>query len=154
MFSKVSFLWLVGIPTSPDSVQPSAHGMLFCLGFVYTVFTIQLKTQGNPYAYFWHISGVLSFYRFFFSTLLHKWLPYLSPDLNFLHPAALCLDSTRLSCSWKSVPRQKANVNVELISSVSLLPRITVMYCLLSGAWNCYFKLLLRYYSCLCPCIH
>lgn len=51
--------------------------------------------------------------------------PVYQPDLSFLFPAAFCLDSASLSCSLKSTPRQKAKKDVELISCVSLLSRIS-----------------------------
>lgn len=67
-----------------------------------------------------HISGV-------FSSILCPTVPYhiCQPALHFLHPAAFCLDPTFLSCSLKSSPRQKAKMNVELISCVLLLSRIS-----------------------------
>lgn len=118
---------LTGWYPFPGSVQPSKTLLteyLFGLGLRYPLLNIWLKAPGNICAYFW-------------SSFALQLLQFPAPQgpavsatqICFLYSAGLCLDSTSLSCSVTSAPRQKAKrVQLQAPSSQG-----AVMHCLLSS---------------------
>lgn len=71
------------------------------------------------------VSGVLLLCSFF-NTMLHDSCLIRHPDLGCLPSSSLCLDSTSLSCSLRSAPRQKAKR--------AHVPAPSVLHCLWSSA--------------------